>query len=192
MNTKEKMDFPRMCRELRMSRNWRLKDVAQALNLRSYQNVEYNNHKTIRLDRVIAIARLYQLDPDSTSALTAAWEALPVSEYSERQRTKWKARNATRSKARGYDEMYRALLEVLALLFMAQEGPPGDVGDLCVCEFGGGTANDPTRSCELCNALQQLGLTGWTNHDQVSAHLAALQEKIDAPPAASLPDSGNA
>lgn len=175
MTSPDKMEFPKMCRDLRLQSRLKQREVAVHVGLspKAYANVESNNHKTMRLERVQKLAKLYQLDEASTATLVAAWEALPASEYNQRNAKPWaerQAAQAVRGKAKNHDRLQIALLE-LATLFITSVDDPDS---LCTCDFGEG------RACELCTALQVLGLRGYTTREEVISGLAALQEKVDA------------
>lgn len=187
MSISEKLEFPRLCRHYRMHNNLKLKDVAESIGLRSYANAEYNNHKTVRIDKVHALARLYQLGPTETQQLVAAWEALPVSEYSQKQRDKWDKRNAQRSKAKAHDTLWRAAVEafgIVAGIMFDEQWSPEKCASLCACDKSPGvhppSANHPSLRCEFCTCLEVLGMPeGWTDLETVTAKLAEHQDKMD-------------
>lgn len=175
MDSRGKLEFPSRVRELRVSRNLRQRDVASAIGVTpsTYGNIESNNHKTIRLDRVLRLAAFYSLDNEQAKLLVDAWQALPVSEYSKRQTDANTKRNAYRSKAKSHDRMKMALLEVTTLLVTAAADPD----TLCACaETDSSDMFADREPCELCGALQLLGLSGWTSQDDVIAKLAKIQE----------------
>lgn len=177
MDSQPKMKFPSMCRDMRVAHNLRQREVADAIGVKvsSYGNVESNNHKTIAIDRVKKLASFYTLDEAATAALIAAWEELPASEYSQKQTKSYAERNARRSKARNHDRLKVALLEMTTIHIAAAASPD----ELCTCardDFF--TPSEETEACEVCNALQLLGLSGYTNRDEVIAELAKLQEAM--------------
>lgn len=164
-----------MCRELRVAARLKQREVAARIGvaLSTYGNVESNPHKTIRRERAERIARLYELDEAVTAQLLAAWEAQPVTEYSQKNRDSWATKNAARSKAKNHDRIKLALLEMATLLITNVADP----GALCACPAEVDMfADESSGQCELCNALRLLGLTGWTTMDDVIARLAAVQE----------------
>lgn len=177
MNQTDKMKFPRMLRELRVSSGKKQREVADGSGLResSYANAECNNHKTIRLERVLAIARFYGLGPDSTAELQAAWEELPASKWNQQNGTARARRQALRDKATAAEALRLGLLEMTTLLVTNVADP----GQLCTCDrvdmFDDSSGQ---QACELCCALRLLGLPGWTNLDDVIIKLAAAQEGI--------------
>lgn len=181
MDPQDKMDFPRICRELRLESGKKQREVAAALGLASaktYGNVESNNHKTVSIDKVRKLARYHQLGPRQEAELVAAWEALPASPYNQRMAPGWDKKKAFRSKAQGYDRRGYRLAGILALLIVTHENP----GALCICTFG-----DTESACELCDALKELGLGGWTTSNEVMRKLAALQEKLESPNTGNTP-----
>jgi len=177
VSSQEKLDFPRMLRELRVARGKKQREVAAGAELKetTYANAESNNHKTIRLERVRAIAKFYELGAEATEVLIAAWEALPASQYNTRNRPAWERRQAFRDKAKLADRLRLGLLEMATMLVTNVSDP----GQLCTCDrvdmFDDSSGQ---QSCELCEALRLLGLEGWTNLDDVISKLAAAQEGI--------------
>jgi len=177
MDSQDKMKFPAMCRQLRVDRGLKQREVADHLGIRtsSYGNVESNNHKTMSIDRVKKLARFYVLDEQETAALIAAWNELPTSDYNDRQAKTWEARKAFRSKARNHDRIRDSLLGVTTLLVTSV----ADERLLCSCP-----ARDEAQlfaaedeECELCSALVLLGVdTGFTSRAEIVDRLAALQE----------------
>jgi transcriptional regulator with XRE-family HTH domain len=149
-------------------------------------NMESSNFLIVSEERAAALATFFGLDAGARRDLLAAWKELPVSEYTKTLRATWEKRNQQRSKVRHHDRMMLSLCEILAVTFAAVD--PADPGTLCICvfdDFGAPTPgtgkhpSDPTRPCELCYALQALGLEGWTNYADVSIALAALQEELE-------------
>lgn len=181
MNSFTTTEFGPMCRELRQAARLKQREVAERVGIAvtTYGNLESNKHKTVRRERAEAIARSFGLGAEMRAQLLAAWEAQPVSEYSQRQRESWNKRNLTRGKARGFDRAMTALLELASLLVTSVP----DAGALCACPEPDLFADPPESEpvpCELCNALQLLGLSGWTTLDQVVAVLAKIQEGMAA------------
>lgn len=174
----EKSNFAKLCRELRISRNLKQRDVAAVIGVRpaTYGNVESSPYKVVRQERVEALAKFYGLAQADRLRLLEAWEQTPVSPYSARQREQWAKQNLVRSKARNYERLQLALVETLAVLVTRDKDPDS----LCYCEFGGGTAADPHRACELCSALEALGLDRWTTLDRTITQLSQLQDKLEA------------
>lgn len=188
MNPFVNTQFGAMCRELRVAARLKQREVAARVGIAAstYGNLESNPHKTIRRERAERIGRLYELDDAMQAQLMAAWDAQPVSEYSQKQRDSWAVRNAARSKAKNHDRLKLSLLEVTMLLIATVDGAAIDPGTLCACggprEPSSDMFDEPDSSgqqpCELCDALKLLGLTGWTNLQDVTDRLAAVQEKM--------------
>ena len=176
MDKPEKMRFPRMIRELRVKAKHRQKDVSDALQLKTstYANAEVNNHKTMSLRRVHLLSRWYGLDPAATADLAAAWHELPPSAYNLNMEPARAKRREERAKVRDFDRTRVALLELVSLLLAAP-----DPGALCTCPpidlFAEGDGDPP---CELCNALQCLGLVGFTTIEDTMEKLAELQNQL--------------
>jgi transcriptional regulator with XRE-family HTH domain len=178
MDSSTKMRFPALCRDYRVAAKLRQREVANALGIAtsSYGNVESVNRKTLSRDRAEQLANFYKLDEAARTDLLAAWDEMPVSEYSQRQADAYAARRAQRSKAREADRLKTALLEVVGLLISSVDDP----GKLCACQAAqifDFSQGDTPAPCELCSALQLVGVSGgWTTHEEVVAKLAELQE----------------
>lgn len=141
----------------------------------SYGNAESANHKRISRDRVGQLARYYRLGEVETAELVAGWEALPQSEYNKRQATSYEVRKAYRSKAKNHDRLKLSLLEVCTQLVTNAADP----ATLCSCvEVDMFDESLQPSTCELCTALQLLGLGGFTGLDDTVARLAAAQERL--------------
>ncbi len=182
-NSHDKMKFPLLCRQYRIQGGARQREVAQSIGIAcsTYGNVESNNHKTMSLDRVHVLAKYHKLTADQTAELVAAWDELPASEYNQAQAKTWDQRKAFRSKAKNYDRLKLSLLEVCTLLVTLVPDPE----TLCTCPEVDLFADDsdrgePAAPCELCAALKLLGLTGYTDVDDVIAKLAPVQEAVTA------------
>jgi transcriptional regulator with XRE-family HTH domain len=196
MDSQTKMKFPTLCRQLRVENRLKQREVASAIGMKtsSYGNVESVNHKSLAVDRVHRLARFYQLDEAKTAELLAAWEELPASEYAQRQTKTFAERRAFRSKAANHDRLKVSLLELATLLITSCENP----GALCTCEQAtsemladasffpdgspdGVASSTDSLTCELCTALQLLGLPlGMTTRDEVITKLAEVQEAMSA------------
>lgn len=180
MSSQDKMMFPAMIRQLRVDSRLKQRQVAAAIGVASssYANAEANNHKTLSLPRVHALADLHKVSDGIRADLVAAWEALPASQYNQRQARTWEARKLIRSKVRAHDALKAALVELVALLL----GSVPDPAALCSCEPPDLFAEEPTtppERCELCNALFLLGAGSWTNLPDVIARLAKVQEGME-------------
>lgn len=168
-----------------MERNLTQAKLAEMLGVSpaTIGNMESSNHIVIREDRAVALSRAFGLGPDAADEFVAAWRQLPVSEYAKKLRKTWAKKSEMRGKVKHYDRMKLSLLEVLAVMFSTAADPE----TLCICEFDdftrppgtGRHPSDSSRPCELCYALQALGLDGWTDLADVTSKLAALQEKIE-------------
>jgi transcriptional regulator with XRE-family HTH domain len=186
METNERARFPATITELRKGAGLKQREIAEYLGIKtnSYGNVEANNHKTMSIDRVRKLARFYQLDETRTADLIAAWEELPQSPFSQNMAPVYARRRETRAKLAEADRMRLALVEVASLALMESVHNPAAIpqrpgAHLCTCDPNGGTTDNPARSCELCNALQLLGMTGFTTYMDVIEKLAALQESME-------------
>lgn len=168
--------FPVRIRDLRVASGRTQREVAESIGVKesTYANAESNRHRRLRMSRVTRLAALYGMDAAQRAELIAGWEAMPESEYSQRNAKSWAARDARRSKLKNHDRLKLALLEVTTLLVTSAADPD----TLCACAPVDMFAEQPAgqRTCELCEALRLLGLTGWTNLEDVIAKLAAIQE----------------
>jgi transcriptional regulator with XRE-family HTH domain len=177
-DTHEKLWFPVRIRELRIAAGKTQKQVAAVLGIKgqSYGNAESSNHKRISRDRAAKLAVYYQLSQTETAELLAGWEALPQGEFKQREAASYEKNKAYRSKARNYDRLKLSLLEMTTLYVTIAPDPE----TLCACSpvdmFSESPSGQDQDCCELCSALRLLGLTGWTNLDEVVAKLAAIQE----------------
>jgi transcriptional regulator with XRE-family HTH domain len=178
MDQSKHSDFGIMCRTFRMAKGLKQREVAAAggVKLATYGNVESASHRVIGEARAALISQFLAPDPDQVMAMMEAWKRTPLSEYSEKRRATWTKRNALRSKSKGYDRIFQAMADLLAVtLTVARPDVP-----LCACGLDGKLEGDPTRSCEMCEALFALGLPAFTTGDAVMAQLAELQDKMDA------------
>lgn len=147
----------------------------------TYANVESAPHRVIGLDRAMSLSRAFELDEALTQTFIAAWEQQPLSEYGERHKAQWDKRNKLRAKGRNHDKLQLALVEVVGVLVARMEP-----AELCSCEPGGGTPDDPARNCEVCSALESLGIDPLLGTPSAAARKAmldqlnALQDKLEA------------
>jgi transcriptional regulator with XRE-family HTH domain len=170
------MAFPETCRRLRRERRLKASEVGAGIDAAesTVYNLECNNFKTIRLDRVYKLAQLYNLDQTATEALVAAWNELPVSAYNEANGPRWKRNQTLRAKAKERDELALRLVEVLAVWI----GSSPDPDAMCACPEADpfDTESEP-KLCELCSALRALGC-GWTTWQEVLDRLVKIQEAL--------------
>jgi len=149
------------------------KEVAKAIGVlpNSYANAELTGHKVMSLERVNRLVRMFALSDATTptaAELIAAWHMLPASPFNARNSDRWRAKNEQRDKARRHDRMQRSLVEVLTLLVSIE---PPDA--LCSCDRQPGAP-----PCELCAALEVLGLPPWESGPQVISGLSALHDRL--------------
>lgn len=172
----EKLWFPRRIRQLRVDANKKQREVAAILGMKtsSYANAESSSFKRMSRERVLKLARAYDLDQAAAAELLAGWEALPVSDYDKRRTAEHQRTRETRSKAKLFDPLRLSLLCMTTLLCTNVDDP----GALCTCGEVDMFAPESSgqQECDLCDALRLLGLEGWTNLDDVVAKLAAVQE----------------
>lgn len=178
MGSHEKTDFGKMCRELRVQNRYKQREVAVGIGVKlsTVGNMESGAFRVIGLERLQRIAEFYRLPPDRASALRSAWERLPLSAYGEKQRRVWERRNRQRSKAKHHDRLKRSLAECLGL--MLPQFSEANEGKVCACAF------DADELCEVCMALDNLGLDTYTTLDKAIVDIATLQSKLEAERAA--------
>lgn len=162
-----------MVRDLRIKKRLKQREVAEyiGVKLSTYGNVECSPHKVIGLDKVHRMIDLYGLTGDPAKSLIAAWEQVPLSEYGARLTKTWEKRARMRSKVKHYDRMMRSLAEVLGLSLQ----PLSDYykGRVCSCSF------DREEPCEVCMALENLGLDRFTTIEAAQDQIARLQSKLE-------------
>lgn len=178
MGSTVKSDFAMFARELRVKKGLKQREVASAIGVKpsTYGNLESSPHRVVGADKVYRMIQLYELSPDRASELRSAWERTPLSAYGARLRKSWERRNRQRSKAKHYDRVQRSLAECLGLMLTAFS--EANQGRVCACAF------DKDELCEVCMALDNLGLDTFTTLDKAISDIAALQDRLEAARAA--------
>lgn len=161
-----------------MAKAMKQREVASkvGVKLATYGNVESSPRRVVGEERAKRIVELLAPDPDQAAQMMSAWAATPLSEYGEKRRLTWAKRNAARNKSKAYDRIFQAMADLLAVTLTVA---PADV-PLCACGLDGKLESDPTRACEICTALETLGLSPYTTTESAMNELAELQDKIDA------------
>lgn len=178
MNTREIMEFPRLCRELRLAKGLKQREVAVSagMNPKSYGNVECTSHKVVakhKVDRLALCFGLSDFSIPTRQEFVSAWESLPQSSYSANQAKGFDRRKAHRSKAKAHDLLRASLLEIVTLVVTTAPDPD----TLCACPPMDVFTGDPVQPCELCSAMHLLGVSeGFTTVDQAVSALAERQE----------------
>jgi transcriptional regulator with XRE-family HTH domain len=172
--------FPAWIRRLRMRADLTQREVAERIGVKesTYANAEAAKHRRLRLERVQRIAEVHGLDAAATADLVAAWQAMPESDYNQRNGKPWAERDAKRAKLRSYEPLRRALVEMVSLVL----GVSPDPDTLCSCEEPDMFADpdsDAPRRCEICNALHLLDLGAWAGAEATMEKLAKLHEKLE-------------
>ena len=184
--SKEKLDFPKWCRELRVSAGMTQKAVSLLVGVsdKTIANCEGNNHKTLSRERAEKLANVFRLGPATVPTrveFIKAWDVLPISEYRKRQNDSFAARRDRDRRARSADLFKKSLLDIFALLVTSVE----DAGSLCACTDGpsdewGVPIRTASEDCEVCVALRLLGIQeGWTALDEVIAKLSTIRQEIE-------------
>lgn len=165
-----------MCRDLRLKNRYKQREVAVGIGVKpsTYGNLESSRWMVIGEDRARRIADFYHLDRESADRLMAAWAKLPLSPDGEKRKKYYQKRNLQRSKAKHHDRLMRSLAEVLGVYLSEHQTDAG----ICHCSF------DRDEPCEVCMALENLGLDGFTTLARAHEQLAALQDKLEAQRAA--------
>jgi transcriptional regulator with XRE-family HTH domain len=171
MDHSEKPEFARLCRELRVNHQPYLKQrqVAEVLGIAvsTYGNLESSRFMVVGRASAERLAKFYRLDPGSAGNLIRAWEKLPLSPHGEKRRKIFARRASQRSKAKHHDALMVSLCEVLgALLPML---PPSQI---CACDIA--------STCEICTALERLGLEPFSSLPAVIDQLAKLGDQLAA------------
>lgn len=171
MGSLVKCKFAVMCRQFRVAKGLKQREVAAFLGIKpaTYGNVECSPHKVIRRRKAEALCDFYQLPPDIAAEFLQAWDDTPLSEYGERNKEVWEKRNRMRSKAKHHDRLFVSLVEVLGAFLPAIPDP------VCSCEDDFGS--EPRR-CQVCDALYNLGLNTYTSKEKTLAELARLEDKL--------------
>lgn len=174
MGSTVKSDFAIMCRTLRVKKGLKQREVASVIGVKTstYGNLESSPHRVIGSDKVDRMIELYELTPDRASDLRSAWERTPLSAYGAKLRKSWERRNRQRSKAKHHDRLQRSLAECLGL--MLPQFSEVNEGKVCACAF------DSDELCEVCMALDNLGLDTYTTLDKAISDIAGLQSKLEA------------
>ena|ERR1043165_6829058 len=173
MISSTRTDFAQICRDLRISHGYKHREVAAGVGIATTTsaNLESSKWMVVAESRARRIAEFYQLDSAAAAALLEAWRRLPVHPDSEKRRKFYDRRNRMRSKARHHDRLMRSLAEIMGLLLPAYVERFG-AARVCACSF------DRDDACEVCMALENLGLQPWTDLPRVTADLCRLQEKL--------------
>lgn len=171
-------EFGNICRELRVAKSLKHRDISIVIGVAvsTYSNVESAPHVIVRRDRALKLADFHGLVDEPRARFLAAYDALPLSEFGIKQRERWSKMNVRRSKARHHDALQLSLVEMISLSLSVAPDPD----TLCACDFVGGTIDDPTRPCELCAALDALGLPMFTTKERAIDDLAKLSVKLEA------------
>ena len=195
MDSRGKLEFPSICRSLRIQHGLTQAKVADAIGVKhaSYGNVESANYVVISQKKVEALARFYSLNEGDTQQMIDYWKLLPVNEYTSKNRERWKEKNAQRSKAKRVDMLWRTTVETMYVLTDIMDDlhwtDEQIVQRCCSCDKSPGahppTANHPTLRCPFCNALEVLGMPeGWPGMTACIDKLGDHQNAMDDAPAA--------
>jgi hypothetical protein len=186
MDSNEKPLFARIVRSLRIgdhpflkvekgipAQYLKQKAVAHAIGVAvsTYGNVESSRYMVVGEAAANRLANFYALDPGQRAELLAAWRELPLSKHGQQRRKAFARRNAQRSKAKHHDLLMVSLCEVLGTLL-----PMLPAEQICACDF--------TSTCEVCTALENLGLEPFTTLPDVVDRLAKLGDQLEAKAAA--------
>lgn len=154
------------------------REVAKGIGVANatYGNVESSRWMVVGEQGARRIAKFYRLDRDQTDALLKAWRELPISKEGKKRREVYAKKNAQRSKSKHHDKLMLSLCEVLGLLL-----PMVPEERICACDL--------TSTCEVCAALENIGLTTFTNLPATIDALAKLQGKLEL---AATPAAGQA
>lgn len=176
-----------MCRELRRNdgfgsdprrRYFKQREVAESIGVATstYGNIESSRYMVVGEPGAKKLATFYGLTGPDREKFLAAWRKLPLSKHGEKRRKEFARRNSQRSKSKHHDLLMISLAEVLGLMFSVAPDPD----TLCHCqlELDGVTRAGPL--CEICLALDNLGLPPYSTSASTIAGLAVLQDKLEA------------
>lgn len=169
-------EFGKLARAHRLARKWSGRTLAEktGLAIPTIGTIEGSPYRVIGIDRAVIVADVFELAGDERAEFLDAHARTPLSPFSEVRAEHYDKRNKMRSKIRNFDRMKYATCE-LALRFI-QESTPGEA---CRCDFGGGSYGDASRACELCFALETVGILGGLgDQERTLARLAAIMDKI--------------
>lgn len=176
--------FGKICRSLRLARGMTQREVAdlargengRGLATATVGTIESSPYRVISAERAAILAdRVFGLQGEERQRFLDEHERTPLSEFSERRREHWKKANDLRAKLRNFDTLVYATCE-LAIRFI-QEMP---VGEACRCEFGGGSYGDAAKPCELCFALERVGIIGGLgDQERTLTRLSTIMRKLE-------------
>lgn len=148
MSSHTRSAFAQFCRNLRIERGLKQREVASAIGIKlsTYGNMESSRFKVISERRAEQLSGFYGIGKEDHDKMMDASRNCPLSPGGEIRRATWKKRNTQRSKAKGHDALKLALVNLLGAHMMALPD-----SDLCSCEFGGAV-------CPTCAALESVGL----------------------------------
>jgi len=148
MDQSIRSEFAAICRNLRIERALKQRQVAEAIGVKlaTYGNLESSRFKVISDRRAEALSGFYGLSAEDHERLMLASAACPLSPGGEIRRATWAKLNTQRSKAKNHDALKLALVNLLGAHLMALPD-----ADLCSCEFG-------AAACPTCAALESVGL----------------------------------
>lgn len=169
MDNNPELVFRVMLRDLRKRRGLKLRQVAEVIGVApsTYGNAESSAFRVFGEGKAAAVADFYRLTGSDRESFMSAWAATKLSPFSEKRREIWHANNERRSAARRLPKLELAMAELLGVHIGAM-----DDDKICVCDFG--------NVCEVCAALELLGLDRFSTRDHAIDQIAKLQEKLAA------------
>lgn len=158
MNNRARTEFSAIIKGLRAASRLKQREVAEALGVQAgtYGNMESSPFRLVRREKVDALSRFYKLDSVQHAELVAAYEKLPLSEYSQRQRETWAKRSAMRSKGKKLEEVKLVLCDLLDGI-ASTAGMGGEYLTVCSCKPPDEFVGEDGYTCDLCRAFHALG-----------------------------------
>jgi len=112
MDQSIRSEFAAICRNLRIERALKQRQVAEAIGVKlaTYGNLESSRFKVISDRRAEALSGFYGLSAEDHERLMLASAACPLSPGGEIRRATWAKLNTQRSKAKNHDALKLALV----------------------------------------------------------------------------------
>lgn len=170
MGSLPRSDFAKKCRDLRISKHLKQREVAAIIGvaLSTVGNIECSPYKVINRKKALMLATHYKLVGDELREFVAMWEACPLSPHGEGRKEYWKKRNALKSKAKNHDPMKCGLVEAIGIILMDRADD-----DVCFCT--------QDEMCTVCYSLGRLGATSpytQADREKILAQLARMRDEL--------------
>lgn len=170
MGSLPRSDFAKKCRELRVAKHLKQREVAAIIGVAvsTVGNLECSPYKVINRKKAFMLATHYRLTGEALSEFIGMWEACPLSPHGEERKEYWKRRNALKSKAKNHDPMKCGLVEAIGIILMDRSE-----ADICSC--------DESEVCTVCYSLGRIGATTpytAADREKILGQLAKMREEL--------------